>query len=434
MSASAWEQRRYEEPAPVEVPDRMRLRTGGERDRDRILYCTAFQRLAGITQVVPAGAGQAVHSRLTHSMKVAQVARRLTQRILADDPELAPELDPDGVEASALAHDLGHPPFGHIAERELNAFALAHDCDGFEGNAQSFRIVTRLAQRWPPADEGEEWGLNLTRGTLDALLKYPWRRDRTDPKKTKKWGAYDDDAKAFEFVRRGRAPDKPSLGASVMDWCDDLTYAVHDMEDFFRAGLVPLDRLCTSAAERERFADSFTASGNLKERLHEFSLGELESAVERLFELLDFVEPYTGERLQRQGLRERTSLLIREYIRAFELGPDGVHVSAERRAEVAVLKELIWFYVIDRPELASVQAGQRQVIAGLCASHWKAAKKGDFRLFPPLERGALEAAPTPQARVRVVVDYVARLTEGRALELHQRLMGVSVPALPPSAH
>jgi dGTPase len=177
---------------------RARLRTAGERDRDRVLYSTAFQRLAGITQVVPAGAGQAVHSRLTHSLKVAQVARRLTQRIVEHHPELREELDPDSVEASALVHDLGHPPFGHIAERELNRFACSHDADGFEGNAQSFRLVTRLAQRFPTASSGEDWGLNLTRRTLDGILKYPWFRDPDDAFRERKWGAYRSDQPAFD--------------------------------------------------------------------------------------------------------------------------------------------------------------------------------------------------------------------------------------------
>jgi dGTPase len=247
------EERRSGEPDTIEDSDvRTRRRTAGERDRDRVMYSTAFQRLAGITQVVPVSAGGAAHSRLTHSLKVAQVARRLAQRVTKHNEDWTRELDPDSVEAAALAHDLGHPPFGHIGEEEINAYALLSGAaDGFEGNAQSFRLVTRLAQRWPTVD-GEEFGLNLTRRTLDGLLKYPWLRNADHTERSRKFGAYRADEHAFSWVREARTPERRSPAAAVMDWADDLTYAVHDMEDFFRAGLIPLDRLCTSEIERER--------------------------------------------------------------------------------------------------------------------------------------------------------------------------------------
>ncbi|MGO9248893.1 MAG: deoxyguanosinetriphosphate triphosphohydrolase family protein [Solirubrobacteraceae bacterium] len=435
MSTSWWDERRYLEPAPgTPGGQRSRTRTHGERDRDRVLYCSAFQRLAGITQVAPAGAGQAVHSRLTHSLKVAQVAHRLAQRIVDHDPDLSVELDPDSVEAAALAHDLGHPPFGHIAEEELKQFAIDSGCDGFEGNAQSFRLVTRLSQRWPSSD-GEDFGLNLTRRTLDGLLKYPWPRNRDDPHKSAKWGAYDADGEAFKWVRKRRRKDQRSLAAEVMDWADDVTYAVHDMEDFFRAGLVPLDRLCTSVDERDRFRESFRdEKGGQNKRLAKHDLAVLDDTAEHLFDLIGVTEPYTGDRTQRQVLRERTSLLIRDYMHAFDVQRGKAKIDPASGAEVAVLKELMWFYVIDRQELATVQAGQRQIISGLAKRFCEAAIEQSFELFPPLERTALREASTDAAMARVVVDYVARLTEARALELHRRFAGVAPPLLTAAAH
>ncbi len=422
--------RRYEEPTQKRPVRNARMREPAERDRDRILYCSAFQRLAGITQVMPAERGQALHSRLTHSVKVAQVARRLSQRLIEEDPDRRVRLDPDAVEAAALAHDIGHPPFGHIAETVLDEFATEHGCDGFEGNAQSFRVVTRLAQRWPDGDEGEKWGLNLTRLTLDGILKYPWMRDPSDPKKKDKWSAYFDDEDAFVWVREEAEGDAKSPAAEVMDWSDDVTYAVHDMEDFFRAGLVPLDRLCTSETERERFCKSFIEGGVLNPRLRKFSEKEVDAAVSRLFDLLDFTEPFLGDMLQRQRLRERSSSVVQELMRAFTMDSEyQVTIDRKRLAQVAVLKELIWFYVIKRQDLATVQHGQRQVIEALTEACWRACRDNAWELFPLLEQEALSVAREPREKARIVVDFVARLTEERAIELHRRLLGVSVPAL-----
>jgi dGTPase len=312
----------------------------------------------------------------------------------------------------------------------LDEFAVEHGCDGFEGNAQSFRVVTRLAQRWPSGKSGEEWGLNLTRVTLDGILKYPWQRNPADPKKVRKWNAYTDDTEAFNWVREGATSDRRSPAAEVMDWADDVTYAVHDMEDFFRAGLVPLDRLYTNESELERFRASMQIGGGPNPRLAKFTITELDKAVDGLFELLDFTEPYVGDALQRQQLRERSSFLISELMRAFTMDPaDQVEIERERLAQVAVLKELIWFYVIKRQELATIQHGQRRVIESLTETCWRAAKKQALELFPPLEQAALVATKQPSERARVVVDFVARLTEERAVELHRRLLGVSVPAL-----
>ena len=405
--------------------------------------------------MVPVGASEGVHSRLTHTLQVAQVARRLAQRVCAHHPDLSAELDPDRVEAAALAHDLGHPPFGHIAEVELDRLARATGCEGFEGNAQTFRIVTRLALRWPL--EADDVGLNLTRGTLDGLLKYPWlRASNADlgvddggnshaSHKRRKWGAYRDDAPAFDWVRDGRpqGDERRALAAEVMDWADDVTYAVHDMEDFYRAGLIPLDRLCTSRAERERLCDSFTeaGTGNLIKRLESFDAEELKRAVSWLFsDFLDFVEPYDGSRGLRLLLRQRTSTLVGRYMHAFEVSDGRAHVDPQATVDVAVLQQLTWFYVINRPELATVQEGQRTIIRHLFHLLRCAARDGRAELFPALERDAIAGisaandAERNSALTRVVLDYIARLSEARALELHRLLCGVAAPAVTPSMH
>lgn len=219
-------------------------RTEGRRDRDRILYSSAFRRLAGITQVAPANDRHPIHNRLTHTLEVAQIGRSLAEDLLrAENNRPAIDalggLDPDVVEAACLAHDLGHPPFGHVAEEELDRLVTDESkvAEGFEGNPQSFRILTRLAMRNPRFE-----GLNLTRATLCAVQKYPWLRG-TSGRRAKKWGAYASEEAEFTWARAlVSAAETPSLEARLMDWADDVAYAVHDVEDFYRAGLIPLSR------------------------------------------------------------------------------------------------------------------------------------------------------------------------------------------------
>lgn len=143
-------------------------------------------------------------------------------------------LDPDVVEAACLAHDLGHPPFGHIAEYELRGLVRGAGIkEGFEGNAQTFRIVTRLA-----ISSAKVPGLNLSRATLNAVLKYPWLWAKGDSK----WGCFSEDKETFHWVRRypRLTPRARTLEAQIMDWADDIAYAVHDVEDWYRAALIPL--------------------------------------------------------------------------------------------------------------------------------------------------------------------------------------------------
>ena len=199
-TASHREQRLQDEPRRA-----LEFRTAGQRDRDRILHSSAFRRLAGVTQVVSSNEdSHLLHNRLTHSMKVAQVARRLAERMLLVQPEEAAAvggIDPDVVEAAALAHDLGHPPFGHVGEKALDAAAKSTLTDAFEGNAQSFRIVTKISIR-----NTADHGLNLSRATLNAMLKYPWLRGSGGTKEEKKWSVYYTEAPEFEFARDGQPP------------------------------------------------------------------------------------------------------------------------------------------------------------------------------------------------------------------------------------
>jgi dGTPase len=404
----ALRERRYDTKAPA-------TRSEAQRDRDRILYSSALLRLGNVTQVVSPEVGHIFHSRLTHSLKVSQVAKRLAERLLTLQHTgvaavAVGALDPDAVEACALAHDLGHPPFGHLAEQELDT--KAERFGGFEGNAQSFRILTRLAVRGVP-----DPGLNLTRQTLNGVQKYPWLRHLDDPEKARKWGAYDADREDFAWVRKhcgGR--DAACLEARIMDWADDLTYAVHDMDDFYRAGLIPLDSLCRGDDELSAFKAYL-----------EIEAPDAVHVADRVFSALG-VTRYEGRVRERAQLRQLGSLLITRYLNAFHVveGDDGadVEIDDELSYQVAVLKRLIWFYIIERPSLATVQAGQRRVIRELVDLYMTAVDDNSNRsLLGPLYAERLDAAETDGARRRVVIDLVASMTEDSALEVYRRALG-----------
>ena len=211
-------------------------------DRDRVLSSFEFRRLADVTQVTSASEGVHYRNRLSHTLHVARTARHLADRLARQQPTLVQEagsIDPDVAETAALAHDLGHPPFGHIGEYELDhLLRQLGDADGYEGNAQTFRILTKLV----PRSAHNRSGLNLTRATLNAVLKYPWLR-QTSGLAARKFGAYSMERSEFDFARAASTPERRSLEADVMDWSDDIAYIVDDFEDFIQARLIPLERL-----------------------------------------------------------------------------------------------------------------------------------------------------------------------------------------------
>jgi len=407
-----------------------------QRDRDRILYSSAFRRLAGVTQVVAPEEGHIFHNRLTHTLKVAQIGRRMAEMFLENSPDLARryQIDPDVVEAACMAHDLGHPPYGHIAEEELDSLMAEKECgDGYEGNAQSFRIVTKLL----PRDEDTP-GLDLTTATLNAILKYPWLRDEHHAKKSKKWGAYQSESAEFKAVREFDAPDIPTPEAQLMTWADDIAYAVHDTEDFFRAGLIPLDRLAfPDNDESQRFLRS--AGERLKHREGNIDTDALADALASLGVLFP-VSPYLGNREDRFRITHQSSGLIRSYVQSTKLRPEPdakgnvLDINPGLLIEVKLLQEMTWEYVIFNPSLACQQHGQRTIIRSLFEVYSEAVdtKKPKWHLLPPMFRSDIvglkekyDGKIPHEMRYRVVADIVASMTDIEAHRMFQKITGIS---------
>jgi dGTPase len=334
-------------------------------------------------------------------------------------------LDPDVAEASALAHDLGHPPFGHIAEDELDRLLVRDGVkDGFNGNAQSFRIVTRLALH-----RANHPGLNLTRATLNGILKYPWLRG-SGGEADRKWGAYESDREIFEWARRGhRGSTARSIEAELMDGADDVTYAVHDVEDFYRAGRIPLDRLRNDSGERSRFLDFARAKYDGKE----LSWDEVKKGFTEIIEFISVREPYSSTWRLRTALRTLTAALIGRYIGAIALRSptkgDKCPLDFEPvlKWEIWLWKQLPWYYVIKKPGLATQQHGLRRIVECLYAIFCKAALAKEYSIFPAGFREALEQNDEDHENRsrRIVVDLIAGMAEREAVMMYNRLTGTA---------
>lgn len=408
-----------------------------QRDRDRVIYTSAFRRLAWVTQVVSAQEGEPFHNRLTHTLEVAQIGRRLAEKLHKEQGELVIAvggLDPEVVEAAALAHDLGHPPFGHAAEKELDRLVVKEAIpDGFEGNAQSFRVVTKLATR-----NRDSLGLDLTRATLDAILKYPWFRAATPPERGRKWGAYNSERVEFEWVR-GPEPRgfRKTAEAELMDYADDIAYAIHDVEDFYRTGLIPLDRLAGNGDEIDRFIDGTFANLARNNEPTRFEKSECRTRFARILASAPILDPYSGTREQRARLRSFTSGRIGQYINAIRLrAPESqsdrkVEIEEWAELELFVLKQLTWYYVINNSALAAQQFGQRNIIRYIFETFGNAVTENDHDLFPPRYREQVAELvekgqeASKEDRIRIVTDLISGMTENQAISMYQRLSGTN---------
>lgn len=387
-------------PEPAAVgPDR---RSEFERDRARIIHSAAFRRLQGKTQVFGVYEGDFFRTRLTHSLEVAQIAKGIALNLGAHT---------DLVEAACLAHDLGHPPFGHTGEQVLHE--LMRPYGGFEGNAQSFRILTRLERKHEAYA-----GLNLTYQTLDSILKYKTCIDEAalaaaDPGPAK--GFYADDRTLAETImQRTGNGNRRSLECQIMDVADDIAYSVHDLEDSLKAGLL------TVADFRRQPPARVVRDVNA----HLAALGKTASEETIHCELLQIADRL--ERLERTAGRAAWKMLTRDLIHDFScsvtLHDDRIDAALQNRLRIEILKAFESHHVIYNPRVTTLGHKGKEVLR---------------RLFAVLDQGADSVGLLPEhwgdayeqtfldgdepARKRVICDFLANMTDSYAMRFYSRL-------------
>ena len=402
MSYSAFDQERF-----LDEPAKRAGRTEFMRDRARVIHSASLRRLAAKTQVAVPWDNDFQRTRLSHSLECAQVGRELGAALGAD---------PDLMEGACLAHDIGHPPFGHNGEDALNL--IAQSCGGFEGNAQSLRLLIRLEAKTVLPD-GKSIGLNLTRASLDAATKYPWTRAVN----AKKFGVYEDDLEIFNWYRAGVDSGKSSMEAQIMDWSDDIAYSVHDLEDSLVSGQIKLDQLSDDLPKL------FTVAQQMY--LADVTESEMQSALNSLQKLSCWPRYYDGTHRSLARLKDLASQLIGRFAQAAEVATqekygDGdltrynanLVVPRAQRVEVALLKSMAGHYVINATDSQIRYAEQQKILTQLVEAILASAPDTLESFFLQ----DWQRAQTDQARLRVVIDQVASLTDPGALTLHNRLV------------
>lgn len=381
-------------------------RTEFMRDRARVIHSAALRRLAAKTQVAVPWENDFQRTRLSHSLECAQIGRELGESLGAD---------PDLLETACLSHDLGHPPFGHNGEEALAE--VAGEYGGFEGNAQSFRLLTRIEAKTVDAD-GKSVGLNLTRASLDAATKYPWPR-AINPRK---FGVYDDDVEIFNWMRQDAPVDRKCIEAQIMDWSDDCAYSVHDLEDAIFVGQIKVDNF-----ERDfdilhkEMQESYGSTATPQEAA---------SALERLQQLSCWPRYYDGSHRSLARLKDSTSQLIGRFVLAAELETRKVHgdgplrryeadlvIPRDQLVEVDFLKAVAGHYLINAAISQERYAKQQILIKELVEMLRKHAAIALDSIFVR----DWQSASDESSRMRIIIDQVASLTDPGAYALHARL-------------
>ena len=390
----------------MDEPAKRLGRTEFARDRARIIHSFALRRLAAKTQVEVPFETEFPRTRLSHSLECAQVGRELGAALGAD---------PDLMEGACLAHDIGHPPFGHNGEEALNEVAEA--CGGFEGNAQSLRLLIRLEAKTVD-EKGKSLGLNLTRASLDAATKYPWPRATN----ARKFGVYDDDLEIFNWMRIGAPSGAQSFEAQIMDWSDDVAYSVHDLEDALVSGQVTLQNLTNDLPDLFKVAQS--------SYLSDVTSDEINEALENLQQLSCWPKSYDGSHRALARLKDLASQLVGRFALAAEretrdrYGEGNLTrynanlvVPRAQKVEVALLKSMAGFYIINAATSQKRYDDQQTLLKELVEMVLAAAPKSLDSFF----LDDWKAAASDSAKLRVVIDQIASLTDPGAISLHRVL-------------
>lgn len=411
------------------------------KDRDRIIHSSAFRRLQGKGQIVGVEVGDFYRTRLTHTIECAQIGRGIAAAV-ADGEDLTGVVDepahlPEVVEAACLAHDLGHPAYGHNGEDALKAKMLERDGSLFEGNAQSFRVVTYLEPKLDgyTRDEGSNTrpvGLDLTRATLRALMKYPWAEGTEKARAKEKFGVYNDstDLAYCSWAWGGSPPEEPTLSARIMDRSDDIAYAVHDFEDGVWGGMIPMHELLVTSPR---------VIGRLEEYYEQFPTplfpdeAAIVATVRGLFssERLDYVRdgPFDRTRYHRAALKNFTAELIGDFIKKSAAGGKFAELPERDARRMKLLKDSATIWMIERSDIATVRFGQRKLIEQIYDGYWEKPA-----MLPNRQEWNVIARTEPKdilgrtkkrwpEKARLIRDHIAGMTDGYAREVHEQMYG-----------
>ena len=394
-------------------------RTAFERDRARLIHSSALRRLGAKSQILMAGTDDFARTRLTHTLEVAQIGRQIAQMF---------GCDPDVVDCACLAHDLGHPPFGHNGEHALAR--IAEPIGGFEGNAQTLRILTRLEPKVFFHD-GRSAGVNLTRACLDASVKYPWDYAHADdhPKgeRSRKFGVYPSDEPAFRWLRQGASGTATPMECQIMDLSDDIAYSVHDVED----------AIATGACDPAQLRDARVLDAVVEQVLtwygRQWDPDELLAAFGRLQRRHTFPERFDGSRHALAQLKNVTSTLIGTFAHSVEAatrdtygtGPlvryrANVVVPPHTRYEILALKGIAVHFLMEPREHSPLHGEEQRIITDLVDVLMADAPQPSLALEPVFWEDWANAESDGE-RLRVAVDQVASLTDGSAMTLHELL-------------
>jgi dGTPase len=412
-----------------------------ERDRDRVLHSAAFRRLQGKTQVFGIGQADFYRTRLTHSVEVAQIARAIAQNLIFEQPLLNRCLSPELAEAASLAHDLGHPPFGHAGEQTLDACMrevsrkarlTGKNILRFEGNAQTFHILVAAEPKSPCYP-----GLNLTRATLAGVMKYPYTQEIGNAKfifasdlSMAQWALQQG---GTIFKTRGapkRRRPRTSIACQVLDWADDCAYSVHDVEDALQAQFLHPGEL-----KNVRFARRVLAHYEETRKEEEVPKLTLPEVCERLLDLERRIQP-SGRGDERALRKSAMRNILNDLITSVSVESCSnsrradfswcLIVPDEARILSVLCKSVIWEAVITDPRVAAMSAKGREILRDLFHLLMEEVLvKKSVTLFPRYYRPIIEEClgGGQMEAARAVCNFLALMTDMDALRFHDLLRG-----------
>ncbi len=393
-------------------PREKEFRTPFQIDRDRIIHSSEFRRLQGKTQVFLPGQFDFYRTRLTHSIEVAQIGRSICNYLLKTQKGLLAEdffIDPDLVESACLAHDLGHPPFGHAGERTLNELMLNYG--GFEGNAQTLRLIVKNFY----TEENTRRGMNPTRAFIDGILKYKALFGLLD--NPLNHFLYDEQQEIldFVFVRRELPFNSPqefnnfrSIECQILDWADDTAYAVHDIVDSIYAGFITIARITKWINE------------------HEYEISP--EQIKYLEEIVEWIK--------NGNFKKKFSSQIGDFITACSLAVRNTFmddltnrykfelvIDKDKLEKAAIYKRISVELVFNSTQLHQMEFKGKAMISkifdALKDNYYDSLKS--FKLLPDFADRLIRSNENSSERIRMLCDYIAGMTDSYAIKTYKRL-------------